>query len=89
MPHPDILSQLVPHEPFDYPGVIFDFDGTIADSMHVWAWVDREFMSRHGLVEPPDYGRIDRACEHIIAANPNALLVPRVNADAPREKDDW
>ena len=33
--------------------------------------------------EPPDYGRIDRACEHIIAANPNALLVPRVNADAP------
>lgn len=56
MPQPDILSQLVPHEPFDYPGVIFDFDGTIADSMHVWAWVDREFMSRHGLVEPPDYG---------------------------------
>lgn len=56
MPQPDILSRLIPREPFDFPGVIFDFDGTIADSMHVWAWVDREFMSRHGFVEPPEYG---------------------------------
>ena len=33
--------------------------------------------------EPPAYGRIDRAFEHVIAANPNALIVPRVCADAP------
>ena len=33
--------------------------------------------------EPPAYGRIDREFEHIIAANPNALIVPRVCADAP------
>ena len=33
--------------------------------------------------EPPAYGRIDREIERIIAANPNALVVPRVCADAP------
>ena len=32
---------------------------------------------------PSAYGRIDREFEHIIAANPNALIVPRVCADAP------
>ncbi len=33
--------------------------------------------------ELPAYGRIDREFEHIIAANPNALIMPRVCADAP------
>ena len=33
--------------------------------------------------EPPAYGRIDREFERIIAANPNALIMPRVCADAP------
>ena len=35
--------------------------------------------------DPPAYGRIDAAIERIVAANPNALVVPRVSADAP----DW
>jgi beta-phosphoglucomutase-like phosphatase (HAD superfamily) len=37
--------------------LIFDFDGTIGDSMGVWDWVDREFLRRRGLTPPPDYGR--------------------------------
>lgn len=36
-------------------GVIFDFDGTIADSTYLWIKVDEEFFKNHGMEIPPDY----------------------------------
>lgn len=36
-------------------GAIFDLDGTLLDSLHVWADVDRRFFERRGLPLPPDY----------------------------------
>ena len=30
-------------------GLIFDLDGTLIDSMHVWEEVDRQFFKRHGF----------------------------------------
>lgn len=33
----------------DAEGLIFDFDGTLADSMWVWDEVDREFLKKRGL----------------------------------------
>lgn len=38
-------------------GLVFDFDGTLADSMQVWYWVDEEFLRRRNLEEPEDYGK--------------------------------
>lgn len=35
--------------------VIFDFDGTIADSTYVWNKVDRDFFARRGMDVPEDY----------------------------------
>ena len=32
--------------------VIFDLDGTLVDSMWVWAAIDREYFWRHGLEVP-------------------------------------
>jgi len=34
---------------------IFDLDGTLLDSMGVWADVDVEFLKKRGLVPPDDY----------------------------------
>ena len=34
---------------------IFDLDGTLIDSTHVWAHVDAEFFAKRGMVMPPDY----------------------------------
>ena len=34
--------------------------------------------------EPDDFSAIDTLCERLVRANPNVLLVPRVNADAPK-----
>ncbi|MGN0034555.1 MAG: HAD family hydrolase [Coriobacteriales bacterium] len=50
-------SSLVARAPFPYEGVIFDFDGTLADSMGVWRWVDEQFLARRGLIEPDGYNR--------------------------------
>ena len=39
----------------DIKGVIFDFDGTIADSSYVWDKVDRAFFARRNMEIPLDY----------------------------------
>lgn len=39
----------------DVKGAIFDFDGTLADSMEIWAEVDAEFLSKRGIEVPVDY----------------------------------
>lgn len=38
----------------------------------------------HPPEEPDDFSALDHECERLLKANPNALLVPRVNADAPQ-----
>lgn len=39
----------------DFDGAIFDLDGTLLDSMWVWAEVDEQFLSRRGIAVPADY----------------------------------
>lgn len=39
----------------DINAVLFDMDGTLIDSMWVWATVDEEFYERYGLMEPDDF----------------------------------
>lgn len=36
-------------------GVIFDFDGTLADSLGVWEDIDIKFMAKRGLYVPENY----------------------------------
>jgi HAD superfamily hydrolase (TIGR01509 family) len=36
-------------------GVIFDFDGTIADTSYIWKEVDRLFFAKRGMDVPKDY----------------------------------
>ena len=38
-----------------FSGAIFDLDGTLLDSMSVWAEIDEEFLGRRGFAVPPDY----------------------------------
>jgi len=48
--------------------VIFDLDGTLLDSMHVWNQVDEEFLSLRGIAMPKDYTETVRTMEFEIAA---------------------
>lgn len=38
-----------------FSGVIFDLDGTLLDSMEVWAQIDLDFLGKRGLTVPSDY----------------------------------
>lgn len=38
-------------------GIIFDLDGTILDSMHIWEEIDKKFLGKRGLEVPEDYLR--------------------------------
>lgn len=38
-----------------FDGAIFDLDGTLLDSSHVWSDVDVKFFSKRGLAVPDDY----------------------------------
>lgn len=37
---------------------IFDFDGTLVDSLGLWVEVDRLFLERHGLPEDDEYNQL-------------------------------
>ena len=39
----------------EFAGAIFDFDGTLADSMWVWNDIDRRFCEEYHLALPDDY----------------------------------
>lgn len=39
----------------DFKAAIFDLDGTLFDSMHLWSDIDREFFRRRGIEIPSDY----------------------------------
>lgn len=39
-----------------FSAALFDMDGTLLDSMDVWAQVDDAFLSARGIATPPDYG---------------------------------
>lgn len=41
-----------------FAAVIFDLDGTLLDSMHVWDDVDAAFLGKRNIPVPEDYGRI-------------------------------
>lgn len=53
-------------------GIIFDLDGTILDSMHVWEEIDRQFLGKRGVEVPEDYLRsiaplgFEKAAEYTI-----------------------
>ena len=41
---------------FPFDAAIFDLDGTLLDSMHVWTRVDEIYFEKRGMTAPPDYG---------------------------------
>lgn len=42
--------------PFEGKAAIFDFDGTLANTAHIWHEVDHTFLERRGLPYPTGYG---------------------------------
>lgn len=54
--------------PKNIQGAVFDLDGTLLDSMHVWQDVDRKFFLKRGIPMPPDYAAAIQALDLLGAA---------------------
>lgn len=39
----------------EFGGAVFDLDGTLLDSLGMWADLDREFLAKRGIAATPDY----------------------------------
>ena len=39
----------------DIDACIFDFDGTLVDSMWVWTAIDREYFRKYNLTQPESF----------------------------------
>ena len=42
----------------EFNGIIFDLDGTLIKSNHVWSKIDEKFFSKRGIEIPDDYFKI-------------------------------
>lgn len=74
--------------PFDFPGCIFDLDGTLLDSLWVWDEVDTVFLTRRGLPVTPDYGQ---AIAHLGFADAARYTIDRFGLDETPEQlmQEW
>ena len=57
-PNPLSLHWRLVPEHFGFDAAIFDFDGTVADSLGVWRRVDRLFLEERGLPYTPEYAEM-------------------------------
>jgi len=65
----------------DYKGVIFDLDGTLVDSMHIWKKIDIDFLAKRNIVVPDDYME---AISHLGAYDTALYTINRFNlSDTP------
>jgi len=53
----------------NFQAAIFDLDGTLLDSIGVWASVDVEFLRRRGIPMPDDYLKMVHSMENDVATN--------------------
>ena len=53
---------------YSFEGYIFDLDGTLVESAHVWNQVDKVFLARRGFDVPEDYCRALAAMDFNMAA---------------------
>lgn len=72
----------------NFEGVIFDLDGTLVDSMHVWTQVDIDFLGKRGFDVPEDYPYTILPMGYIEAAD---YTIQRFGLNEKRDDiiDEW
>lgn len=66
-----------------YEAIIFDIDGTLIDSLDVWADVDRQFLSENGIEYSPEIsGRLKAM--HFVSAS--QFFIDEFGLDMPLEQ---
>lgn len=72
----------------NFKGAIFDLDGTLLDSMHIWHDVDEEFFRRRNLKVTPEYIEIIKNM-HLKAAAVYTKEKYNIKEDIDEIVDEW
>ncbi len=72
----------------NFKGAIFDLDGTLLDSMHIWHDVDEEFFRRRNLKVTPEYIEIIKNM-HLKAAAVYTKEKYNIKEDIDQIVDEW
>ncbi len=72
----------------NFKGVIFDLDGTLLDSMHIWHDVDEEFFRRRNLKVTREYVEIIKNM-HLKAAAVYTKEKYNIKEDVDEIVDEW
>ncbi len=72
----------------NFKAAIFDLDGTLLDSMHVWSKIDRDFLALRGIDVPDDYML---AVAHLGAYQTAVYTIDRFGFDSTPEEliSEW
>ena len=71
----------------DFRGAVFDLDGTLLDSMHVWSDIDSAFLRARGLPEEPAY--FERIKQISIREAADYTIARYGLSDTPQELIAW
>lgn len=69
--------------------VIFDLDGTLADSMWVWTAVDEEYMKKYHLIKPEDFHDKLEGKSYTETAEYFLQVFPELPLTLDEVKQDW
>lgn len=69
--------------------VIFDLDGTLADSMWVWTAIDKEFLDKYGLTQPENFHEGMEGKSYSETAAYFLELFPKLTQTLEELMDEW
>ena len=69
--------------------VIFDLDGSLVDSMWVWARVDEAFMGKYNIIPPVDYHQSIEGMSYTETAQYFVDTFPTLGLTVDEIKDEW
>ena len=69
--------------------IIFDFDGTLVDSMWVWVNIDEEYLEKYDLTEPENFHEDMEGMSYTEVAQYFADVFPTLNCTTDEIMDEW
>lgn len=73
----------------NHEAVIFDFDGTLVDSMRVWVEIDKEYIEKYHLTEPKNFHKEMEGLSYTETAEYFLKVFPSLPHTVEELKEEW
>lgn len=73
----------------DIDAVLFDMDGTLVDSMWIWAAVDKEYLNKYHLTEPENFYEDMEGMSYLEVATYYRRVFPELPVTVEEIMEEW